>query len=216
QHKSDNEIMKLLNESKKLQKQKELALQQELQQLKESYSQNVLDTCSRIIFEIADKYQLDISLSKSAIQKLTQYNWSTDKLEKLIENAVTIAMAGNMDQNTKIEIQDVDIITESINKKHKTTIEHSDKILRTKVFLDRYEQAALMAIRDELPLTGNNIGKYCSPPVSPAAISDSLKNHRKTIIHLLQENPNQWKTIRSKFRPVKNILASTADKKKAS
>jgi len=60
-----------------------------------------------------------------------------------------------------------------------------------------------------LPLTGVNLGNYCIPSVTPAAISDALKKHSKKIMTLFEQEPNRWSILRNEFRPVKNIMYKT-------
>ena len=82
----------------------------------------------------------------------------------------------------------------------------NDRYAKTKEYLDRYEQAAEKLVEIGLNLTGNNIGAYCLPKITPAAISDNIKKHRSKIITLLHRYQEKWPIIRENYRPIKKLL----------
>jgi len=82
---------------------------------------------------------------------------------------------------------------------------------KTYRFLDSLENAAQKLNARGMKLTSSMVGSMLEHPVTAAAISDKLKNHSKKVNLLLQQYPDNWKTIRYKFRPIVNIQERNAD-----
>jgi hypothetical protein len=82
-------------------------------------------------------------------------------------------------------------------------------------FLDSLEQASKDLTIKGMKLTSSNVGSVLESPITAAAISDKLKNHSKKINLLLQQYPDNWKTIRHKFRPIVNIQERASDNRVA-
>ena len=150
------------------------------------------------------------------------FNWSDESLLKLIkkklplkelistlENALTIVVNRSTYQGGTIEINANDLVIEGHKEIETDAPIISIRYERTYQLLDRYEKAAKRVTQERMPLTGANLGKYCKPSVSPAAISDALKKHGKKIMTLFDQNPNRWSLLRNEFRPVKNIMYKT-------
>lgn len=76
---------------------------------------------------------------------------------------------------------------------------------RSELLLDKYEEAAQIALANNQVVNGRSIAAYLQPSVSPPAITDALKKNRKAIKNLLDENPSKWGLLRSYLKPVKNI-----------
>jgi hypothetical protein len=82
-------------------------------------------------------------------------------------------------------------------------------------FLDSLEQASKDLTIKGMKLTSSNVGSVLESPITAAAISDKLKNHSKKINLLLQQYPDNWKTIRHKFRPIVNIQERASENRVA-
>ena len=76
---------------------------------------------------------------------------------------------------------------------------------RSELLLDKYEEAAQIALANNQVVNGRTIAAYLQPSVSPPAITDALKKNRKAIKSLLDENPTKWGLLRNYLKPVKNI-----------
>jgi len=150
------------------------------------------------------------------------FNWTEESLLKLIkmqlpikeilstlENALTIVVNRSIKPGSIIEINANDLTIKGHLEKEMDAPIISIRYERTYQLLDRYEEAAKRVIQERIPLTGVNLGKYCNPAVSPAAISDALKKHGKKIMTLFDQEPNRWSLLRNEFRPVKNIMYKT-------
>lgn len=82
----------------------------------------------------------------------------------------------------------------------------TDKYGKTIQLLNKLEEAALKVKNTNRKMTGTLVGKSCRSPITHAAISESLYNHRFKIKKLVALYPERWSTIRSEFRPFMNIL----------
>jgi len=76
---------------------------------------------------------------------------------------------------------------------------------RAELLLDKYEQAAQVALDNAQVINGKTIANFLQPAVSPPAITDALKKNRKAIKALLDENPSKWGLLRNYLKPIKNI-----------
>lgn len=203
---NDAAIFNLINQSDSLQK-------KEAQTIKDRLNTNIQEQLNHFK-----------SLAKSVSDPLSKktgylFNWTKESLLKLIkkqlpfkelistlENALTIVINRSTYRDGTIEIYASDLIIEGPKEIEADAPIISIRYERTYQLLDRYEKAAKRVTQDRLPLTGANLGKHCSPSVSPAAISDALKKHSKKIITLFDKYPNRWSLLRQEFRPVKNMV----------
>lgn len=105
-----------------------------------------------------------------------------------------------------------------LNESFFTSTENAEKIVnqeikspvnairnRSELLLDKYEEAAQIALAKNEVINGRTIAAYLKPSVSPPAITDALKKNRKAIKNLLDENPTKWGLLRSYLKPIKNI-----------
>jgi hypothetical protein len=71
--------------------------------------------------------------------------------------------------------------------------------------LDRYETAAFQAQKAGFEVNGKNVARFCSPIVSPPAITDALKKNAAKIESTILQHPNQWPLIRKSLKPLREI-----------
>ncbi|MDH4473650.1 MAG: hypothetical protein QE487_13655 [Fluviicola sp.] len=76
---------------------------------------------------------------------------------------------------------------------------------RAVLILDKYEAAARMAQHSGLIVNGKTIAAHIQPSISPPAITDALKKHRKGIALALEEYPEKWGLLRKYLKPVKEL-----------
>ena len=177
-------------------------LQFKVNSLQDENFKQIKETYSYILNELTSEEDTDFVLSKSAINKIRQSNIPLKEVKATLQHSLEV-LVNQVVLGKVYEISDYDIIVTPKNASTKTVVEES--LEKTAQFLDRYEQAANLLASKQLKITGVNIGAYCEPNISAAAISDILKKHHKKIAILLERNPEKWKTIRSEFRPVATI-----------
>lgn len=95
--------------------------------------------------------------------------------------------------------------TPTVQEMKPTNNDSYDSHTKTYRFLDALENAALKVAQQGGKLTSSRVGGLLQQPVTAAAISDKLKNHRRKILLLLKQYPDNWGIIRNKFRPIINI-----------
>lgn len=96
-----------------------------------------------------------------------------------------------------------------LSPKTPVIIAESPRILspnqRAILLLDKYEAAARMAQQSGLIVNGKTIAAHMQPSISPPAITDALKKHRKGIALALEESPEKWELLRKYLKPVKEL-----------
>lgn len=86
---------------------------------------------------------------------------------------------------------------------------------KTYQFLEDLEFAAEQMSLKGIKLTSSRVGQTLGNPITAAAISDKIKNHSRKIIMLLEQYPEKWMVIRSRFRPIVNIQERARESKVA-
>jgi len=76
---------------------------------------------------------------------------------------------------------------------------------RAVLLLDKYEAAGRTAHHNGLVVNGKTIAEHMQPSISPPAITDALKKHRKGITLALEEFPEKWELLRKYLKPVKQL-----------
>jgi hypothetical protein len=96
-----------------------------------------------------------------------------------------------------------------LSTKTLTPIAETPRILspnqRAVLILDKYEAAARIAQHNGLIVNGKTIAAHLQPSISPPAITDALKKHRKGIAVALTESPEKWELLRKYLKPVKEL-----------
>lgn len=76
---------------------------------------------------------------------------------------------------------------------------------RAVLLLDKYEAAARLAHHNGLIVNGKTIAAHMQPSISPPAITDAMKKHKKGIALALEESPEKWPLLRKYLKPVKEL-----------
>jgi len=162
------------------------------------------------IDEIATTAGISVSIDTSAIQALLKLDITPAELKKLIYRSVAIASVTSVSDEPDILLYDWHLMAVSPSEKAgKAEGMVAEKISdRTIALLDRFELAAKKVIDAGESLTGQNLGKACTPSISAPAISDALKKHRDRIVLLLKRYPDRWILLRTNFKPIQNQLLS--------
>jgi len=207
QHQRDSAFFSIFNESFINTIENLDQKQAELKSIRQNYAQSIISFCNYHLQNISEESDYRFKLSERAIEKISDYKDKFELLEKIITNAAAIALNrkfGKTGEN--IVIDDTDVVFHTYEPEMREIIvSQPDRFTRTREILDRYENAAIRALEKNLPVTGKNIGAYCSPGVSPAAITDAIHKHGRKMLTLFEKNPNKWPTLRGKFRPIINL-----------
>jgi hypothetical protein len=186
------------------------SLKHEMQRTKENYGISLVKLCQQIIKEHTSANGRNYKLSSGALEKIKSYKGEIKDLESIIKDALAYTDSLYVDYRNEIEILEWHIVFDIPDRKQidraTESIKQEDKFSKTLSLLDRLENAALVAKSRQLKLTGTNVGKAFHEPISAPAISDALYNHKSKINNLLKMYPDRWETIRTDFRPLRNIL----------
>ncbi len=103
----------------------------------------------------------------------------------------------------------ISLNTSHLSPKKPALVSETPRILspnqRAVLLLDKYEAAARMAQQSGLIVNGKTIAAHMRPSVSPPAITDALKKHKKGIALALEESPEKWELLRKHLKPVKEL-----------
>ncbi|OYT17139.1 MAG: hypothetical protein B7C24_04230 [Bacteroidetes bacterium 4572_77] len=150
-----------------------------------------------------------IKLSDKAREKLRPYLASFEILRKNLKLAITFARTlhyGNPQKEIVIQEDYFSDLDENpIQKEEGIKADPYSIDTKTYKFLDALEGAAEKLLQKGEKLTSTKVGQELLVPVSAAAISDKLKNHKHKVNMLLQQYPQHWKIIRFRFRPIVNV-----------
>jgi hypothetical protein len=176
----------------------------------EKHEEMMMNFANQTVSELSESFgSFTFELSRNAIHKIKEFNGDLASLKDALKNAMFFASSLCVDEgHQKIVIDDfhLNFVPNKIPEKKQITNPSVNRQTKTLYFLDRLEEAANLVLKQKKSLTGTNVGKAFEKPISAPAISDALKNHRKTIKDLMFDNPQRWPLIRSEFRPLINIL----------
>ncbi len=207
---SDKEILKSFNRRTRQIIGQTESLKAEMTRTKDNYGISLIKLCQQIIKDIGDNDNKNYSLTQGALEKLKGYDGEIKELEHIIKEAVSYASSLSVDDRENIKITEWHILFDLSRPPERTTsqteVQKTDVYAKTISLLDKLENAALVVKNSEMRLTGTNVGRACPVAITAPAISDSLYNHKSKINSLLQKYPEKWETIRSDFRPLKNVM----------
>ncbi len=185
------------------------SLRFEMQRTKENYGLSLVKLCQQHLRNLSELHRRKYSLSAAALEKIKSYKGDLKDLEKIIEESVSYINSLYLDNTEDVEVLEWHMqFDQSLQqvKNQEIPEKYYDKYVKAISVLDKFENAALVAISNQLKLTGTNVGKSCPIPISAPAISDILYNHKSKINTLLKLYPDKWDTIRNNFRPLMNVM----------
>lgn len=206
QTENDLSVFKLIKQSDNLLNTEIIMLREQLENKNKIQLNHFRELVSSISDPISTRTGIIFKWTDECLLKIIGLNLPFKAIKPLIENTITVLFNRELSPHPIIEINALDLLINDFEYKKESQPVISNRYQRTLMLLDRYEESAKKVVRAKLPLTGVNLGKYCNPSVSPAAISDALKKHSKKIITLFDKNPNRWSLLRQEFRPVKNMV----------
>jgi hypothetical protein len=181
--------------------------QAELRSTRQNYAQSIISFCNYHLTNISEESGFQFRLSDRAIEKVSDYKDKFEFLEKIITNAAAIALSRKSGKTSDtIMIGDTDIVFHTYEPEiRENIVSRPDRFTRTREILNRYEHAAIRVLEKNLPVTGKNVGAFCAPGISPAAITDAIHKHGRKMLTLFEKHPNKWTTLRGKFKPIINL-----------
>jgi len=177
------------------------------------YKSKINDMKSQIISfaihylnEMSSLGDYQYSLTNEAIEKLKDYSGDLHKLPEIIKDAADFALSVNP---TKAMIMiDERFINLSKETKSEQTQQLHIRYPEVAAFLDNYEEAISLVLKDELEVKSSTVSKKLKPGGGggDSAISQAIKLRRKKIFYLLTNYKNKWPLMRQHYRPIQTIL----------
>lgn len=198
--------------------QRELAeMKKELQHRNEFYRKNIRQLVDEWLERLSTEMSLRLEMSDEALEAIYAYNGSMAQLQLAVQQAAEIAVNTTYAFEGILFIGVEDLILPeqsdpeiaSNNKKKAVKSIRMDKLAGTEELLDRYEEAATRAKELGRKIIGRELGSLCTPPITNAAITDSIKKHRYRILELFKQYPGKWTIIRSEFKSITNLIEHT-------
>ncbi len=187
-------------------------LQTELAQKENMWIRSVESHAQYIASKIGEREHMRIMFTQAALESLKKFEGDLNDVEQSIERSVQVSinLAFEMPDELLLDkhdliLQKAGIAERSEERFRKNAPVVVGRLSKTQAILDRYEEAARRAKLSSQRVIGKIIGSHCDPPISNAAISDSLKNHADRIVELFNKYPERWRIIRTEFRSVMNI-----------
>lgn len=185
---------------------------EEMRRTQEYYGQSLVDLCQNYLEEFQKETGRYYRLHESAFRKIRTYSGEIKHLKTIIRNAILYSdYLSGISSPGPIFVYDWHLNTQIYVPDTKKEPLHSypeDRYAKTIYLLNRLESAAKEVVRQNLKLTGRNVGQFCEKPITAAAITDALDKHKKKIAELFARYPEKWEIIRNDFRPVRNATSS--------
>lgn len=204
----------------------QLYLKEKLKQAQEKiktselvHQQNRQALIVQLFRDAAFKREIKLQVSKEAREFMTMQTGDLNHIQSLIEQILDHLMFIYRGQDQfLVEESDIEWVISEM-KKEVAPILESDHLVspigrlsRTRLLLDRYEEAARIAVYHQEEINGKNIARYCNPPVTNASISDALKKHKDRLIELLNLDRESWPLLRSRFKSLHRMADSASEK----
>ncbi len=190
--------------------------QKELQQSKrtnynltKNYEQALDYFLNSITKDFLTKDNLIVNFSSDCKKHIYNLNTDLESIHQSILNAVSLIQNLSLTPKEKIIIEPKNIILDS--NKNITTLPTSNIEKHGNVIemLDRYENAAILALEKGIKVNGTTVANLCVPSITPAAITFNLKKYANVINLLVNKYNHKWNTLKEQFRPLKNVLEDT-------
>lgn len=189
-----------------------------LKEFSNEHHKNTLVFIKTLLSDLAHKYNCSFELTNDCIEILKNYNSSLDRLKSIIIKAAEYAYELNSFNNSELivieeeflDFSESDII--SIENKSKTekervyVNEYLERKIRIEHYLDRLENAVKRAQANKLKPTGENVSKFMEPSVTPAAITQFIKNNSTVINEILFADSTKYPLSRRYFKPLTNVI----------
>ena len=162
----------------------------------------------------ASKLKLHLQLTSEAQSFIKNYQGPISIIEKASINSIMMAnrvqgtMEGGLLKLEEYFLKPYFSSDQNIVVSHGVEAMADSRYTKTIHILNRLELAAKKVQSEGKSLNGSNVGLAMETPISAPAISDALKKHKNKIQNLCNEFPDEWKLIRTHFKPIINTLSA--------
>lgn len=187
-------------QKRQLQKMDELA--HTLEETKRLYLNSLRVLISEYFVKLSKEYNCTFIASDDLIEKIAQLHQGIEEIYSNLRSAVDLGYHLLFGEKEILIPASYLTVKESHSSKQELQSNYSDKVLN---LLDRYEESAETIQSKSLPINGKNVAKYLDPPVTPPAITDSVKKNEKRIRFLLNQYNEKWPLIRKYLKPIERL-----------
>ncbi|MBN2773299.1 MAG: hypothetical protein JXR31_03550 [Prolixibacteraceae bacterium] len=178
-------------------------LKSEISHLKQKKEGETLREFEYLLIKAENTYKKNFSISDDTKKFIVNYSGNLENLKKSFEKAIEDVVYLNTDQNIVIKPIHIELTDFNVGNENGYKTKKQEKAAD---FLQRYEEAAQAAYDSNQEITINTIAVNIKPqPVSPPAISHTLKKYRSEIISLLNSSATNWVILRTYFKPIKSL-----------
>jgi hypothetical protein len=207
---SNRKLLRTLNNVVRAVIGENLSLKEQLNQIKASYGDNMINVSMQHLQELSKEYGRTYVLTDEAMLKIRDFKGNLKHLPVILENAIVFTenlMMLNEEDVVNIHSYSLDFDSyQVIEKTEQFTRKIDSRQSKAMQFLDRLEMAAIGLKNKNIAIISSKVGQALDPPISAPAITDSLGKNRELIRQLLEKYPEKWETIRNEFKPLTNQL----------
>lgn len=177
-------------------------LQENNNELRQQHRDYIRLLCHEWLRREGERYDTTIRLSEGAVKNLMDAGIGLAMMEHVLINAAkTVKTIHPYHESLTIESHHLEWENDTVA----TPVKQLPRKDKTIELLDKYEAAAIQLLQSGKKVTGKDIAATLRPAVSPPAITDAVKKHKKSIAFLLDRYPNRWNSIRNYLSPIKKI-----------
>ncbi|MCB9246415.1 MAG: hypothetical protein H6606_08285 [Flavobacteriales bacterium] len=186
-------------------------LQKELERKDRNLAKGLVEFADHLLHKLGEEFRVELKLTRRAYDKIGSFDGKFAELERSLAQSVSIAVNSSLSRSNELILDESDLflLRGEVLEVRESTAEQTPvvgRLSKTHQLLDKYEDAALQVQRNGENIIGRTLGKYCDPPISNAAITDSLNKHAERVLELMKKYPDKWPVIRNNFRSVINLV----------
>jgi hypothetical protein len=203
----NNSVMSVIGEN--------MFLKEQLNQIKASYGDNMINVSIQHLQDLAKEYGRTYVLTEEAGNKIKEFKGNLKHLPSILENAIifteNLLMTGGEAEIVNLQSFSLDFDSyQVVEKSEQFTRKIDSRQSRAMQFLDKLEMAAISLKNKNISIISSKVGRALIPPISAPAITDALGKNRELIKQLIEKYPDKWETIRKEFKPLANQLRKSA------
>jgi len=174
-----------------------------LLQSNESFRTFFKEVVGEYLEELSTELRTTLLIEEEALSILSDISSNLHTLRLFLNETAQLAVYLNPHlESVTLTVLHINTIASEPSKLEVVDRNNDSKIID---LLDKYEAAAAKANQSGYPINGKYVAQFCSPPISPPAVSDSLKKYSSKIQVLLKANPKQWLLIRKSLKPLRDL-----------
>lgn len=205
---SDYQLYSEIIEYKRQTESEARATRAQLEKERSARGDSLVEYTNILLEKWQKELKTEIKITQRGYDKIKREAKSFKSLEYSLEKSIRIAYNLRISESEAVLLDDLEITLaeRQISVDNQSTKPVLGRLESTRNLLDKYEISAQKVKEAGERVLGKTVGQYCTPPISNAAITDAVKNHRDRIKQLLSTYPDNWPIIRTEFKTITNLL----------